>query len=132
MPRRAAFPTPAAIAVGVASANAHGQKTTRIVTPRISAVRKSVSKTKRANAATRIAQTIAAGTMRAAQRSAMRWIGAFFASASRTSRIRREIVFSAFGLETRIVSAPDWFHVPASTASPTNLSTGTLSPVRLA
>jgi hypothetical protein len=45
IPSPAALPIPAAMAVGVAKANAQGQKTTRMVTPRINAVIKLVSKT---------------------------------------------------------------------------------------
>ena len=71
-------------------------------------------------------------TIHVAQRSAMRTIFAFPASAERTSRTIRWMELSS---PTRVASmskAPNWLTVPEATSSPTVLSTGRDSPVMTA
>ena len=114
------MPIAAIIAVGVASTNAHGQNTTKIVTALIiSFVIKPVS----------AAAVKAITTIHVAHLSAIPTIFAFPASADSTKRIIRCIELSSPTLVASISKVPNWLTVPLETSSPTVLSTGKDSPV---
>ena len=107
-------------AVGVASTRAHGQKTTRIVTARISSpVTSHVTQ----------AMESAAATIQVAHRSASRTIFARLASADSTSFAMRAIVEASPTASARSSKTPKRLMEPDITWSPAVLSTGIGSPV---
>ena len=113
MPRLAALPSPAAIAVGVASTNAHGQNTTCFVTPLLADSIQLVPSCACDRKNTIIAAAIADGITHAAHLSAAREIGAFFPAASSTSRASFDISESPAALTSTASTYPVRFAVPA-------------------
>ena len=106
--------------MGVASTNAHGQKTTSTVTARTNWPEAPQA---------RSAQTSATPTSAAAHLSARPTTGAFEASASSARRTMRASELSTHGLRALMVKVPSWLTTPLATSSPGALSTGMLSPV---
>jgi len=128
MPRRAATPVPAMIAVGVARPSAQGQAITSTATALISACSQSplqASQPKKVSTA----MPSTTGTKTALTRSTMRWIGALAAWADSTMRMMRASVVSAPIAPVRTCSTPSSLTEPPVTVSPTALATGRLSPV---
>ena len=115
-----AWPIAAITAVGVANIKAHGQNTTKTVTPlSIFPV------------ATHAAAAIikATGTSHVAHLSAILWVGACFSSACFTKSINFWSDEFSLKLVVLISSTPYIFKVPQKTSSPSDLSTGRDSPV---
>ena len=128
MPSLAPTPFPTIIATGVASPSAHGQLTTSTDMALSRAKPMSLPSSSQ-TAAVITAITSTTGTNTAATLSAILAIGALVAEASDTIFIICESVVSR---PTRVALAlmyPDVFRVAAETVSPSDLSTGMLSPV---
>ncbi len=130
MPSWAARPVPTSSAVGVASPSAQGQAITSTDTAAVMAasVPWPVS-SQPAKVAAAITRTT--GTKTAEIRSARRWIGALPVWASTTDC---RILASRVSRPMRVTSTtrrPSAFRVPPTTSSPTDFSTGRLSPVTI-
>ena len=128
MPRRAAAPVPAMIAVGVARPSAHGQAMTSTATASRIARCQSPVATPQPSSVTK-ARPITTGTNTALTRSTSRWIGAFLACADSTSRTMRASVDSAPTALARTSNGPLPLTEPPITCAPTATATGRLSPV---
>ena len=128
MPRRAATPVPAMMAVGVASPSAHGQAMTSTATAfRIASSQCPVPRPQPSTVSAAMPSTT--GTNTALTWSTSRWIGALRAWADSTSRTMRASVLSAPSAVARTTSSPSAFTEPPVTRSPGWRATGRLSPV---
>ncbi len=129
-PISAPRPVPTSSDVGVASPSAQGQAMMSTETAAMTAyVGFGPTRIHTTNVAAAIAITM--GTKIPATRSASRWIGAFVACASCTSRMIWASTVSDPTRDARRRNAPLRFTVPPTTKSPGLLSTGMLSPVTM-
>ena len=132
MPCPAPLPIPTMRAVGVASPSAQGHAMISTVTSASSPRVKPSSGAKSIHAAkVSTARTMMAGTKTPAIRSTVRCTGALLPCASRTMRMIRASTVSCPTLSARKRNAPLPFIVPANTAAPSCLQTGSGSPLSM-
>ena len=130
MPRRAAAPVPAMIAVGVARPSAHGQAIRTTAMACASACVAGAPPSSQPPAVTP-AMPMTLGTNTEEIRSASFWTGNLALCASSTMRTMWASTVSRPTAVARRVRAPFWFMQPPITLSPTALLTGRLSPVSI-
>ena len=130
MPRRAAAPVPAMIAVGVARPSAHGQAISTTAMAWASACVAGAPPSSQPPAVTP-AMPMTPGTKTEEIRSASFWTGSLALCASSTMRTICASTVSWPTAVARSVSAPFWFMQPPITLSPAALPTGMLSPVSI-